>query len=84
MSVVDEFRKANDAYASTFQKGHLPMPPARHVAVLTAWMHACFPPASWASKKETPMSFVMQVAGQVKTPYARWLFPNNYSAPILS
>src|ERR1700730_9265286 len=31
MSVVDEFRKANDAYASTFQKGHLPMPPARHV-----------------------------------------------------
>lgn len=35
MPVVDEFRQANDAYASTFQKGHLPMPPARHVAVLT-------------------------------------------------
>jgi len=35
MSVVDEFRKANDAYAANFQKGHLPMPPARHVAVLT-------------------------------------------------
>ena len=35
MSVVDEFRKANDAYASSFQKGDLPMPPARHVAVLT-------------------------------------------------
>ena len=35
MSVVDEFRKANDAYASSFEKGDLPMPPARHVAVLT-------------------------------------------------
>src|SRR5713226_2699727 len=35
MSIVDEFRQANEAYASDFQKGHLPMPPARHVAVLT-------------------------------------------------
>jgi carbonic anhydrase len=35
MSVVEEFRKANDAYASTFNKGDLPMPPARKVAVVT-------------------------------------------------
>ena len=35
MSVAQEFQKANDAYASTFSKGDLPMPPARHVAVLT-------------------------------------------------
>ena len=35
MSTVQEFIKANEAYAETFQKGHLPMPPARHVAVLT-------------------------------------------------
>ena len=35
MSVSQEFQKANDAYASTFDKGDLPMPPARHVAVLT-------------------------------------------------
>ena len=35
MSAVQEFQKANDAYASTFSKGDLPMPPARHVAVLT-------------------------------------------------
>src|SRR5438552_4407277 len=35
MSVAQEVQKANDAYASTFSKGDLPMPPARHVAVLT-------------------------------------------------
>jgi carbonic anhydrase len=35
MSVTQEFQKANDAYASSFNKGNLPMPPARHVAVLT-------------------------------------------------
>ena len=35
MSEVQEFQKANDAYASSFSKGNLPMPPGRHVAVLT-------------------------------------------------
>ena len=35
MTVVQEFLKANDAYASTFEEGHLPMPPARRVVVLT-------------------------------------------------
>jgi carbonic anhydrase len=35
MSTVQEFLKANEAYAATFQQGNLPMPPARHVAVLT-------------------------------------------------
>lgn len=35
MSTVDEFVKANEAYASTFDKESLPMPPARKVAVLT-------------------------------------------------
>jgi carbonic anhydrase len=35
MSVAQEFQKANEVYASSFNKGDLPMPPARHVAVLT-------------------------------------------------
>jgi len=34
MSVAQEFQKANAAYASSFSKGNLPMPPGRHVAVL--------------------------------------------------
>ena len=46
MSVAQEFQKANDAYASSFNKGDLPMPPARHVAVLTC-MDARLHPASF-------------------------------------
>jgi carbonic anhydrase len=46
MSVAQEFQKANDAYASSFNKGDLPMPPARHVAVLTC-MDARLHPAGF-------------------------------------
>ena len=35
MTAIEDFLKANESYAATFQKGDLPMPPARHVAVLT-------------------------------------------------
>ncbi|MBI3942678.1 MAG: carbonic anhydrase [Chloroflexi bacterium] len=34
MSVIDEGLKANVQYAQNFKKGDLPMPPARHLAVL--------------------------------------------------
>ena len=34
MSVTDDFVRNNDAYARSFKKGDLPLPPARHVAVL--------------------------------------------------
>jgi carbonic anhydrase len=35
MSVTDEFLQANDRYAQSFDRGDLPMPPARHAAVVT-------------------------------------------------
>jgi carbonic anhydrase len=35
MSVTDELIQANQQYAQTFDKGDLPMPPGRNVAVLT-------------------------------------------------
>ena len=35
MSKFDEFSAANRSYTRSFQHGHLPMPPARQVAVLT-------------------------------------------------
>ena len=35
MAVFDEFLQANRAYATQFNRGDLPMPPARKVAVLT-------------------------------------------------
>jgi carbonic anhydrase len=34
MSVTDQLLANNDAYAATFDKGDLPMPPSTHVAVL--------------------------------------------------
>ena len=34
MSVTDELIRNNQAYASSFQKGSLPLPPAKHLAVL--------------------------------------------------
>ncbi len=34
MSVTDQFLEASEQYAATFDKGDLPMPPGRHVAVL--------------------------------------------------
>jgi carbonic anhydrase len=34
MSVTDELLRNNQSYAGSFKKGDLPLPPARHVAVL--------------------------------------------------
>jgi carbonic anhydrase len=34
MSVTDELLRNNERYAASFDKGHLPLPPARHVAVV--------------------------------------------------
>jgi carbonic anhydrase len=35
MSVTDELVQANAKYAKSFDKGHLPMPPARRIAIVT-------------------------------------------------
>ena len=63
MSVVDEFRKANDAYAANFQKGHLPMPPARHVAVLTC-MDARLHPARFLGLSEGDAHVIRNAGGR--------------------
>ena len=34
MSVTDELLRNNEAYAESFEKGDLPLPPARGVAVV--------------------------------------------------
>jgi carbonic anhydrase len=34
MSVIDDVRKANETYARQFTLGHLPMPPARKLAIV--------------------------------------------------
>ena len=35
MSVTDELVRNNEEYASSFDKGDLPMPPGKHIAIVT-------------------------------------------------
>src|SRR5438105_3200304 len=63
MSVVQEFLKANEAYAANFQKGHLPMPPARHVAVLTC-MDARLHPSRFLGLQEGDAHVIRNAGGR--------------------
>src|SRR2546426_3933936 len=63
MSEVQEFQKANDAYASSFSKGNLPMPPGRHVAVLTC-MDARLDPARALGLEEGDAHVIRNAGGR--------------------
>ena len=63
MTVVQEFLKANDTYASTFHKGDLAMPPARHVAVLTC-MDARIDPARALGLEEGDAHVIRNAGGR--------------------
>src|SRR6266852_61910 len=63
MTTVQEFQKANDAYASSFSKGNLPMPPGRHVAVLTC-MDARLDPARFLGLQEGDAHIIRNAGGR--------------------
>jgi len=63
MSVAQEFQKANDAYASSFSKGNLPMPPARYVAVLTC-MDARLLPSRFLGLEEGDAHVIRNAGGR--------------------
>ncbi len=63
MATVEEFLKANEAHASTFTKGSLPMPPARHVAVLTC-MDARLIPARFLGLEEGDAHVIRNAGGR--------------------
>ena len=63
MTVIQEFLKANDAYASKFKKGDLPIPPARHVAVLTC-MDARLDPARALGLEEGDAHVIRNAGGR--------------------
>lgn len=63
MSVVDEFLQADERYAATFTKGHLPMPPGRHVAVVVC-MDARLDPARFLGLEEGDAHVIRNAGGR--------------------
>ena len=64
MPVLDEIRSANDAYASSFGKGNLPMPPGRRFAVVTC-MDARLDPAKFLGLDEGDAHVIRNAGGLV-------------------
>jgi len=63
MSVIPEFLKANERYASAFEKGGLPLPPARRVAVV-ACMDARLDPARILGLEEGDAHVIRNAGGR--------------------
>jgi len=61
--IVEEVLTANAAYASSFDKGELPMPPARHFAILTC-MDARLDPAKYAGLSEGDAHVIRNAGGR--------------------
>ena len=64
MSVVEEIRDANASYAREFEKGDLPMPPARNFAVVTC-MDARLDPAKFLGLEEGDAHVIRNAGGLV-------------------
>jgi carbonic anhydrase len=65
MSLVPEFKAANDTYAASFTKGYLPMPPGRKVAVLVC-MDARIDPARALGLEEGDAHVIRNAGGRAK------------------
>ncbi|KAG0325787.1 hypothetical protein BGZ99_000164 [Dissophora globulifera] len=63
MSVNSEIQAANQAYAESWTKGQLPLPPARNVAILTC-MDARILPASVFGLKEGDAHVIRNAGGR--------------------
>ncbi len=64
MSIYDEVRAANDAYAANFgARGDLALPPARHFAILTC-MDARLDPAKYAGLSEGDAHVIRNAGGR--------------------
>jgi carbonic anhydrase len=64
MTVTDEFLRANQAYADTFKKGQLALPPARKVAVVVC-MDARIDPARALGLEEGDAHVIRNAGGRV-------------------
>ncbi|MEO6398084.1 MAG: carbonic anhydrase [Tepidiformaceae bacterium] len=64
MSVIDEFVHAGAAYADSFSKGRLPMPPARKAAIVVC-MDARIDPARLLGLEEGDAHVIRNAGGRV-------------------
>ncbi len=72
MTIVPEFLAANERYAAGFDKGDLPMPPARKVAVLTC-MDARIDPAKALGLEEGDAHVIRNAGGRASADAIRSL-----------
>ena len=64
MSVLNEVLSANDQYVANFgEKGNLPLPPGRHIAILTC-MDARLDPAKYAGLSEGDAHVIRNAGGR--------------------
>lgn len=63
MAAAEEFVKANESYAQRFDKGDLPVPPARHVAVVTC-MDARLIPSRFLGLEEGDAHVIRNAGGR--------------------
>jgi carbonic anhydrase len=62
-AVLSEVLHANESYVSNFDKGELPLPPARHFAILTC-MDARLDPAKYAGLSEGDAHVIRNAGGR--------------------
>src|ERR671936_520763 len=72
VTVTDELLQANERYAAQFTKGHLPLPPARRVAVLTC-MDARLDPAKVLGLQEGDAHVIRNAGGRASADALRSL-----------
>ena len=65
MSTIDELVRANEEYARDFRHGHLPLPPARRVAILTC-MDARILPSLALGLKEGDAHVIRNAGGRAR------------------
>jgi carbonic anhydrase len=65
MAVIDELLQANQEYAKTFDRGDLPLPPARRVAVLTC-MDARIVPSKALGLQEGDAHVIRNAGGRAR------------------
>jgi len=76
MSVIDELLEANKGYAESFDKGDLPMPPARNVAIVTC-MDARLHPAAFLGLEVGDAHVIRNAGGRVSGDALRSLIISN-------